>query len=940
MLPHLLLPETMTLVWTLLEDAAPVRFSAAVYAVFPLLERQTPEPEPQLAPADEFWPLIARSLGEHDVVDTGFPKPCAEFLLYGACHSPKPTQACQVRARVASLDKTLNVFGPRRWGPAGIERYGEFSHMPLNMQHAFGGPEFEANPYGMGHKSAKSPLLPHVEDPDRQIGSRSDTPLPAGFFALQASWPQRSKYLGRFDKCWLKERWPHLPDDTKPEFCNTAPPEQWLSGHFRGNEALRLENMHPERRVITSTLPGVRARLFCQRQQQESETPLEEIPLKAETLWLFPEFERGVLLFRGVFSAKDDELADMNLFYAAWEGWEQTPLSVEHYSGQLRQKLADAEKVEDATAQEPLADEATDEAAEDQATQHKPAAATQTAAAAAGGMELLSPEAAHADVVSQLQACDQEAQAALQQVIEETGATDEQLAQFDAQMNDIELEQQQAEAAQEAGLHEFMRSQGLSTQQIQEMGPEQRMEMAAKWLEQQSEAIAREQGLSLRQLMETQELPRQALQEQDAATLHSLLREAVAGSNPIPEMQEFEAVLQEMQALEVTLQNLALPAAGMVASAGSQPAEMASEQAGLQAQEPAEPPATAEPAPAFPPATSEKTLRETVTELRDAGKKLAGLDLSGADLSGLDLSGCDLSRCRLAGANMENCNLSQAVLDRCDLREVQLGNADCTGASFREATISLASGEQVNAADACFADADLSQAHFVHSTFTGADFGKSYLKDAVFDLCACNNARFYACKARRTAWLGCDLSNADFAKAKLPAASFQNTRLHKTHCSKAKAPELRLQGATGAADFSEAKLVNSRADEETCLDGSIFDKADLQDSCWAGASLRETRFDKASLQRMDLGKTDLFRAHMRHCRMQTANLSKAKLHETDLGGSNAMEASLRKAELLRAHCYRTNFFAADFYMASFSHVNLQRANLKRTLMAGALPEAR
>jgi len=296
----------------------------------------------------ELWKELVALLGTDMMLDQGWPKPHAEVLCAGhACAlGGKPTPAARVRLKCGPVDKTLRVFGDRFWerGKDGLLRLTEaspFTTMPLDWKHAFGGPDFADNPLGKGMAPVTRPdgaqviPLPNVEG-RTLIGAPTDRPDPAGFGPVDMMWPQRAKKNGTYNDAWVKTRWPAMPDDMNYEYFCMAPEDQFLPGHFEGGEVIAIEGMHKDIPVITSRLPHHRVRAFVTRRDKNqpedvTKAAFQEVGLKPETLWLFPEILRGVILWRGLAACSDDEYSDLARLYVADEPIGSEPKDIEFY---------------------------------------------------------------------------------------------------------------------------------------------------------------------------------------------------------------------------------------------------------------------------------------------------------------------------------------------------------------------------------------------------------------------------------------------------------------------------------------------------------------------------------------------------------------------------------------------------------------------------------
>ena len=157
-------------------------------------------------------------------------------------------------------------------------------------------------------------------------------------------WTPRHNKVGTYDDKWLNERWPWFPDDLNPEFFNTAPEDQCLEVFFKGGEAIEIQNMHPYMQIIDSHIPSLRVRCFVTQMKKPGAPPegdmFREVTTKVDTLWLFPEVLRGVIMYRGSMEVQDDEFADIRRIFLASEDPDQEPGTIEYYRDE-QEKAAD-----------------------------------------------------------------------------------------------------------------------------------------------------------------------------------------------------------------------------------------------------------------------------------------------------------------------------------------------------------------------------------------------------------------------------------------------------------------------------------------------------------------------------------------------------------------------------------------------------------------------
>lgn len=308
-----------------------------------------------LCTEQELWQSIPPLLGQGNVLDMSMPKPRGEFIVIGKCFTPRgiPAPASQVSVRVGNIKKTLFVFGNRYWkkslGGKVITDPEPFKEMPITWQNAFGGKKYKKNPLGKGIDPVVLPNgkevipLPNIEDPKHLIGSPLDRPDPMSFGPIDLMWPQRFKKQGTYDEKWLKERWPYFPDDMNYEFFNCASEDQFFPKFFKGDESIEIVNMNPDIPVLKSRLPGIRARCFVTKKKNIDAPPEEdsfvEVEMHRDTVWLFPEIRRGILIFRGTTEIQDDEYGDIRWIFLKNEQLSEEPKPIEYYLEEQKKRL-------------------------------------------------------------------------------------------------------------------------------------------------------------------------------------------------------------------------------------------------------------------------------------------------------------------------------------------------------------------------------------------------------------------------------------------------------------------------------------------------------------------------------------------------------------------------------------------------------------------------
>lgn len=303
----------------------------------------------------DLWKTIPKELGDTPILDQGVPKMNAEYLVVGDCCAPRneTRQSSEIFVRVGDLRKRLYIYGDRHWQDSGaISDPEAFTRMPVTWENAFGGMDWERNPLGKGieqgmvGEKVRVPL-PNVEDPEHLVGLVEDRPEPASLGPMDVTWPQRNMKSGTYDDRWKAERWPGLPDDFDFNFFNAAPTNQRKNGFFNGDESIEIRNMHPDYQFLKSSLPGLRVRCFTTQLENfkrfEDRTSFtevfQEVRLHPETIWLFPNILRGVLIYRGAIPIADEDMADVVRVYLATESMAEAPLDKEHYFEEQKKAL-------------------------------------------------------------------------------------------------------------------------------------------------------------------------------------------------------------------------------------------------------------------------------------------------------------------------------------------------------------------------------------------------------------------------------------------------------------------------------------------------------------------------------------------------------------------------------------------------------------------------
>ena len=285
----------------------------------------------------QLWQTAAPVLGA-SMLDAGMPKPCAEVLVAGDACAPAghPLRGLVVNLELGPIRKRLVVFGRRWWryGPDGplMTAPEPFERIPLEWSNAFGGPDHAENPLGKG-ADAKAAMsrgelaeLPMVETPESLITEIDHRPAPAGLGPRAEDAASRLRFAGAYDEAWLRDDFPGLGRGFDQRYYNVACPDQQTDSEIRGDERFRITSMHPDHMDLHGRLPGFRVRAFARR-----DDAMHELPVRCDTVWLFPNALMGIVLFRGGLAVADKEASDVVHVMLAYERLGDPARSLAHY---------------------------------------------------------------------------------------------------------------------------------------------------------------------------------------------------------------------------------------------------------------------------------------------------------------------------------------------------------------------------------------------------------------------------------------------------------------------------------------------------------------------------------------------------------------------------------------------------------------------------------
>ncbi|MBN2515589.1 MAG: DUF2169 domain-containing protein [Deltaproteobacteria bacterium] len=822
----------------------------------------------------DLWSAAGSALSNHDVLDMFMPKQKGEVLAAGKYFSPgrKPVRADSVRISVGSVNKTLHVFGDRCWikkagMTTGIADPKPMTEMDITYENAFGGPGYEWNTLGKGIESdgAEGTIpLPNIEYADQLIGSPSDRPKPAGFGPLGPDWQQRAGKLGTYDRKWLETRWPWYPEDMDWTYFNAASEDQQIAGYFTGDENIVVENMHPERYAIKTLLPGLRMRCFV-RQEDNGKEIFKELKTRLDTVWLFPEHETGVVIWRATIQVQDDDATDIHTAYVVHEFLIEPEKPIEYYRDIYFAGIEEEETAEEPESQPPKEEE--------------PAIITKP----------MEPPAGKA-------AMDPEAEAMIKELEEKIAASEKALMN-DLKERGIDIEQIMKELPVAAGLTIPAATETPGELSLQDL----EKELARGEAELQK--IFKDMGADPNKLMGVLE------QKEPLSTKELIEKMQEAGIND-PETEKY---LLEMEKERAEAEK---ELAALLEEEEKREAELKKEEPSEE--EGPEP----EPEEVF---TREKVIEDYEEGRSFSGKDLSGLDLARLDLNGIDLKGAILENVNFAGTNLTGADLSGAVLtgavvDRAHLKSSYLKGCLLSRVHGHEADMSHS-----DLSDADITESDFSQGNFEKACMDNAILENSKLEGARFKGASAQWTVFTAADLRKTDFRGADITRADFTDADIQNANFAETVAHSATFEGATGKSVNFE----KADLRKSRADDSTRLERADLQKADLSEANWEGANLTSSILRFATLTMTDLSRCNLPGSDFYRAVAKKAKFSRADLTDADMTSINLFRGDLTKAKLVRTDLKGSNLFEVEFLKATVNKTNFQDANLKRTKLAR-----------
>ncbi|HEX7030860.1 MAG TPA: DUF2169 domain-containing protein [Gammaproteobacteria bacterium] len=895
------------------------RWSAGAMLAFPLTGGE-------VLLEQDLWKAAASALGQDAVLDACMPKPRGEVLVAGAYHAPggNRVEADRVAIEVGPVKKELAVFGNRYWQMGVATSPEPMRSMPLTWEHAFGGEGFDRNPLGKGMQEVdvfgemRRPL-PNVENPKKLIEGSGQRPEPAGFMPLDMMWPQRLPKAGTYDERWVREIAPGLAEDIDWEFFNVAPEDQWLEGFFAGGEKYRVTNMNPDNPELAGVLPEYRVRCFIERKKREND--FHEITLRAETLWLLPGENVGILIYRGTANIDSDDGTDIATVLLAYENAGDAARDIAHYQAAMQGR-------------------------KDPETQLKYAVNTRD----------IIPENARCGFARMLEANpgaefirQQQAKARAEEVrAEMDGKLAEQRASLEKQLRDAGVDPAPYLEKFDARESELDPALKALLDRIEQMLPadaagaasmdlggldQLQKDLAAYGEAQRAQAAARVAQLADAVKTLPADAQAGAQQKIDDATARMHAKQPLPRPPAATQLDEIRRQLAEAERARERLRSEGIPEDRLpripaidLAAMERQLDEAAAlfvdgYRMGAHLIEDGTPPLGVpgnDRVDALLAHLGAGAAAKGMDNGDFAGIALPGRDLAGANFENAFLEDADFTRANLSGANLRGAILPRAKLrgaklKGADLTGANLGGADLEGADLAGAKLGKAILSAANLSGAMLADAVLEEAMLLDATFTKTNFSRVKLPNAVF--------------------LNQDLAGACFREADLSAVAFVNVKAAGADFSGALMDKTTFLDFVGSnAQFVNAKLANTRFIHNCNLSGSVFTGARGTQVSFRGANL-----EYADLVGTSLPECDFSQANLAHAKLDEGNYWRSIFADADMSAAslvaaNLMEARFRKTRIVSADFSKANCFSIDFTGATLGETRFDGANLKRTVL--------
>lgn len=805
--------------------------------------------------------------------DRGLKKRTGTFAVHGQAYALNDAQGAgmEVRVQVGARHKCLHAFPPRSWnkhllGWRAVAK-GRLESLPLTLENTFGGEMYADNPIGQGYqldpKAFEGSVVAPIEAAGCPALHPADQPAPATFLPLPPYSAARAGFLGTLDAQWTAHRAPWPPLDVDLRWFDEVAQDQCHDQYWRGDEAWSVTGMHPHLPRLEGCLPGHRPRLFVEFQERPDS--VEEAHLDLDTIWLFPDAQRLLLLYRVQIPVRDPDATDITALGLVCELADDPVVSGQAWVRHLWVS--------------PGADEVQID-------------------------EQIDPEA--------MPACDVPALASVAQAAADR-VYDEVANGFTQAVDAVK-----ALTAKLGVAFDPASFKPPSRPDIAGMVAQIKDTSSTPF-----DAVSHEASIRTAVAQAQIQANEQAARLVGAAGLEAQLQQVQAmavDGVPLAAM-DLDDVTQHLPAEQAALR--ASLAAGLL-RANELEAEIRSKVDAAREELAAITPA-ATTAPQGEVQVPADWTRERVQAVYQAGNSLAGQRFVNLDLSALDLSNADLRTSQFEGCQLQGCTLTAADLRECvfidcAMNEVRLQRACLDGAFFQRCDLErgLFDGASINvgyAEDSSFAEASLAKVQLTDGQFSGCVFRMANFTEAQL-----HGVRLLSCVLDAVCAQQASLVGSQWQSCTAHALNIDGANLQSTLWSALSGQRISARGAN---------LNDLRVDQMSRLSAACFDQANLSNASLDGASLTGASLRGACLDRALFSLCDLSASNGNRLSARGADFTGSDLTRACWLGANLMEASLRKVTLDGVDLSGSNLHAAFTDAVRGTQVRLDHALLTR-----------
>ncbi|SFC18891.1 hypothetical protein SAMN05660443_1801 [Marinospirillum celere] len=907
----------------------PLTYQGSHYLVISALYPFDLEDPSQEILEQEMW-LRATEVQEALILDAGFPKPFAEFLVYGSAFSPnsRPVRQLEASIQVGSLTKQLLVQGESYWqGLPGFETPSQpfaFTQMPLTAESSYGGEGFIENPAGKGHTKINTPereerypfpSVQLVQSPQTRPGASIK---PAYTGAMDWMHPKRQALAGSYGEPYQTNAMPGLPDDFDWTFFQEALPDQ----RFSSKELplgcdYQLINLHPDLSYLTGKVPNWQTKLVVSQQEKE---PICET-LHPETLLLLPAQKLGIVVYRNLIKVARDDGKDVTELLLALED-KQQPKPADHYLKQLHLRQDSENDWLYLLNTQPLLPEGLIcgfkqmmEAGE--ITADASGAVDNTEAFAERKAQEVETEKER--LLSQLPDNFRPEEPVVEPhpLKEEINKLEENLKKALPEKENGDLDIQKVDLSLldklDADLDNIAKK--VDKESTAALVAELKKLLDNPLLESQHEIIQSK----LSKLLDEEEAP--LWPRADLRSTLNELKESLANQEAYlnqnterfseyrdlaPDIQKLEEATKEVKELEQSLETTELEILELYRQ-------------------------VAERSPKGTLGLTEEELRlkrEAVLTALKEGQPLPTRDLADLDLSYQNLEGADLENCYMEGVNLEGTRLRGANLKGTVLVYSTLEKTDFTEANLQDANLGSS-----HISNAFFDAANLNSANFNLSRVHKTSFKQSSLKESQWMETEVSQSNFTECLFTDLAliephFINCDFSNTRFEDCSLIDGQLPDCQFNQANLEGMVFVNCNLESGC----FDHAQMDNVRFMAECSLQNSSFLHASLLMASFREAHLEGSRFNHANMNASDFEEASAKGCCFDSCQWSQANLYDCNLSRSSVRKVNLSESTLTHADLSQVDFTGSNLYACNFNYATYTNTNFDFCNLDRSIL--------